>query len=236
MRVTRRCSRPRATRRRSSPKSSRATARSNRNSMPLHEIFGRVLESDVPLPGLPEAPAGRPVWRFERRHPPAGSTTDAASFAVWQRPGDEPWLRARRTADGYRLEYDDGAAFDVDTRNRVIVGDAAGGEETFRHRLVDHVAPLAMSLEAPVLHASSVAVDGALVAFAGPTGAGKSTIAAALARRAHAIGADDALLLEPGGEAVMAQPAYPGVRLRDDSERAVAAGLAGTRRPEPNGK
>ena len=200
-------------------------------------LFGRAIASDMPLPELPEASGEAPAWRFERRPPSGAPPPDEAWFAVWQRPGGDPWLRACRTAGGYRLEYAHGAAFEIDVARRTIAGDLSeGSEETFRHLLVDHVGPLAMSLEVPVLHASSVAIDGNLVAFAGRGGAGKSTIAAALAGRGHALAADDALLVDPRGGHVTAVPAYPGVRLRDDSERAVAAGLAGARRPDPGGK
>src|SRR5262245_64192874 len=100
--------------------------------MPSYELFGRAIGSDMPLPELPDASGETPVWRFERRHPGGAAPPDDSWFAVWQRPGADPWLRACRTAAGYRLEYGDGAAFDVDVARRTIAGDANGGSEETR--------------------------------------------------------------------------------------------------------
>jgi hypothetical protein len=202
----------------------------------MYEIFGRSIASGMPLPELPQASGAGPAWRFERRCPPPAAPA-RPWFVVWRRPDGDPWLRACRTAAGYRLEYRNCAVFDVDLEQRTMAGDTiACAEEMFRHFLLDQVVPLVMSLETPVLHASTVVIDGRLVAFAGPGGAGKSTIATALARRGHAIGGDDALLVTARERSASAVPAYPGVRLWADSERAVAAGLTGWGRTEPSAK
>jgi hypothetical protein len=203
--------------------------------MPRYELFGRALSSGMALPELPEVAASTPAaWRFERRLPaPAGESW----FVIWWRPDGDPWVRACRTAAGYRIQYCNCAEFDVDLDHATIAGETIDcREEMFRHFLVDQVVPLIVSLEAPVLHASAVAIDGRLVAFTGPGGAGKSTLATALVRRGHAIGTDDALRVDARDAAVTAVPAYPGVRLWDDSEREVAAGLAGSGRTAPVAK
>jgi hypothetical protein len=54
------------------------------------------------------------------------------------------------------------------------------------------------------LHASAVAHDGAVYAFAGPPGAGKSTLAAALGREGLPLFCDDTLLLDISGEGPIA--------------------------------
>jgi hypothetical protein len=145
---------------------------------------------------------------------------------------------ATPTAGGYLIEYRRCAEFFVSATPGLVRGDTIDcSEEMFRHFLIDQVVPLALSLDAIVLHASSVALDDRrLVAFTGPGGAGKSTLATALARRGHAIGSDDGLLIDGRGTDVVAVPAYPGVRLWNDSEAAVAAGLSGAGRPEPIAK
>ncbi|HVR38367.1 MAG TPA: hypothetical protein VMU84_04675, partial [Thermoanaerobaculia bacterium] len=51
------------------------------------------------------------------------------------------------------------------------------------------------------LHASAVLVDDRAIVFAAPPGGGKSTLAAAFARRGHAVLADDVVRLEPGRRA-----------------------------------
>jgi hypothetical protein len=71
------------------------------------------------------------------------------------------------------------------------------------------------------LHASAVAVCGKAVLFLGESGAGKSTTAAAFHPRGHAVLADDVAavrLTEAGPEL---QPAWPGLRLMDDSREAL---------------
>lgn len=68
------------------------------------------------------------------------------------------------------------------------------------------------------LHASCVRIGGRAVALAGASGMGKSTLAAALMRRNHAVLADDVTVLETtaaGGPWVL--PTFPRLRLRHDS-------------------
>lgn len=68
------------------------------------------------------------------------------------------------------------------------------------------------------LHASCVRIGGRAVALAGASGMGKSTLAAALMRRDHAVLADDVTVLDTtavGGPWVL--PTFPRLRLRHDS-------------------
>jgi hypothetical protein len=64
------------------------------------------------------------------------------------------------------------------------------------------------------LHACVLEVDSGAVVFLGGRGAGKSTIAAALAQRGHAVLSDDvaAIVEQPAGTWI-AQPGYPRLRL-----------------------
>jgi hypothetical protein len=81
------------------------------------------------------------------------------------------------------------------------------------------------------LHASSVAVDGRAVAFVGPPGAGKSTTAAALAKRGHPVLADDVTAIREVDGKFYAYPAYPGLWLWPDSVELLYG--AGDDRPKP---
>jgi hypothetical protein len=71
------------------------------------------------------------------------------------------------------------------------------------------------------LHASAVAVAGSAVLFLGGSGVGKSTTAAAFHCRGHQVLADDvaAVRLTSGGPEL--EPAWPGLRLLDDSREAI---------------
>lgn len=81
------------------------------------------------------------------------------------------------------------------------------------------------------LHASSVAVDGRAVAFVGPPGAGKSTTAAALAKRGHPVLADDVTAIREVDGTFYAYPAYPGLWLWPDSVELLYG--SGDDRPKP---
>ena len=71
------------------------------------------------------------------------------------------------------------------------------------------------------LHASAVAVDGQAIALVGSPGAGKSTIAAALAQCGFSVIADDVVALVSDGKNFQAQPGYPRLNLWSDSVRAL---------------
>jgi hypothetical protein len=76
------------------------------------------------------------------------------------------------------------------------------------------------------LHASAIDVAEGCVAFVGASGAGKSTVIAALARRGHEIIADDECFLQLGTNGVVqAWPGISGIRLWEDAR--VALGFDG---------
>ncbi len=71
------------------------------------------------------------------------------------------------------------------------------------------------------LHASAVAFGGQAVAFVGSEGAGKSTTAAALALRGHAILSDDVVALAEHDGAFFVHPAYPYLCLWPESVESI---------------
>jgi hypothetical protein len=87
-----------------------------------------------------------------------------------------------------------------------------------RHLLIDQVLPYLLVADgALVLHASCVALDGRAVAFVGPSGIGKSSLAAGFAQRGAALLADDFVhLSEQADGSYLAVPVYPGLRLWPD--------------------
>ena len=66
------------------------------------------------------------------------------------------------------------------------------------------------------LHASCVKIGEPLSAFMGSSGAGKSTIAAALHVRGHGVVADDVTVIDNFGPKPAAYPGYPGLHLLPD--------------------
>jgi energy-coupling factor transporter ATP-binding protein EcfA2 len=188
-----------------------------------YRLYGLVLASNLPLPELAAVavPSGEdPDVRF-RRAPLSCLYPDPPEwFMHWRMPSGEPWLSAAKNDDGYLLRFHDHADFVMDEGGREIVCRywQDGAPETLRHLLIDQVMPLVLNLRgAEALHASAVLVDGGAVAFTGPTGTGKSTLAAELARAGHSVISDDCLGVVHGEAAFEVVPAYPGLRLRSDA-------------------
>ena len=191
--------------------------------MAVYSIYGRRLQSDMPLPELAlAADAGIPDLVFERGRIPEPAGT---WFDIWPVPDGRAWVRGIRVPSGYVVRYEDRADFLVEPARRTITcdDDTESGcpDEMMRHFLLDQVVPLMLSLDAPVLHASSVVIRGAMAAFIGPGGAGKSTLAVALGRLGHPVGSDDGLLLTLTDGEVLGVPAYGGARLCPDSANVV---------------
>ena len=72
-----------------------------------------------------------------------------------------------------------------------------------------------------VLHASAVSMNGRAVAFTGPSGRGKSTLVAALARAGYPLVADDLTVIDFNGQTPLVKPGFPRVKLWPDSAAAL---------------
>jgi hypothetical protein len=191
-----------------------------------YSAFGHVVETARPLPELPEAPSAEGPrctisWVAHVRVP------DHVRWSpVWVAEGRPPdvWF-ARHGADCF-LQFDRLASVRIADGVIEIAGAADVDPAALRHVLLDQILPLALaSAGHMVLHASAVDVDGAAVLFVGPAGAGKSTLAAALAACGADVLADDGVLLEMRGGA-WAVPSYPGLRLWRDAAHVAGAELA----------
>ena len=87
-------------------------------------------------------------------------------------------------------------------------------EVTVRHLFLDQVIPLVLSRREPiVLHASAVQTAHGVIAFAGKSGQGKSTLAVKFAQKGCMLVSDDCLVLRAEHGGWTALPSYPSVRL-----------------------
>jgi hypothetical protein len=186
---------------------------------PLYQHSGFSLSSTLPLTELPAAtlPAGHnPDFIFE---PISGRSPPARGPWIhhWDAGHGTPALSlARATAGGYVLRFPDLADFFIDGEDRQIMARSAPGTNsaTLRHLLLDQVLPRVLAHRGHiVLHAASVQIHGRILAIAGTTGAGKSTLAASFLIAGHPLLSDDGLLLEPGERGTTARPTYPSLRL-----------------------
>lgn len=141
-------------------------------------------------------------------------------FMSLTRVTGEQWLSCAREPGGYRLRFPGLADFIVSADGREIVCEAMPGipPVTTRHLLLDQVVPLVLNLRGhEALHATAILTPRGVCAFIGPTGAGKSTLAASFLYSGYPVLSDDCLVLEADEDAILATPAYPGLRLWDDA-------------------
>ena len=204
--------------------------------MPVYSPYGLGVRCDEALPGVVPLSGARAVDIDVRLRGPAESLDDTrwrngAPVPVYvsaDRDHDTgaPVLTVDRLREArlYRLRYADGIAFALDDAGRRI--DARWPEpwtiDDVATYLLGSVLAFALRLRGSTcLHASAVAVDERAVAFVGAVGAGKSTLAAALARRGYPVIADDVVALAETDEGFVVHPGPPRIRLWPDSTRAL---------------
>jgi hypothetical protein len=116
----------------------------------------------------------------------------------------------------FRLRYADGTEFLVSRSGAEVWAawpEPLTLEDTTTY-LLGPVLGFVLRLRGAVcLHASAVALGGRAVALVGPAGAGKSTTAAAFARRGIPVLSDDVVVLDRRGASLWVQPGNPRLRL-----------------------
>jgi sarcosine oxidase gamma subunit len=187
-----------------------------------YHAYGRTLATDRPLPELEPSDALPDITIAWNARPPI--PPDARWTTLWRFSTEEPWVTMTR-ANGVRHlrfgRFADVALSDgrIDVSRRGHASDA-----TLRHLVLDQALPLALaSRGALVVHASALVRQTRAIVIAGRAGAGKSTLAALLARDGWRVIADDGVVLEGRSPDVRVIGSYPGLRVYGDS--ADAAGL-----------
>lgn len=181
-------------------------------------ICDLALASNIPLPELSPAKVCAAGCRFELLPPENPSPSNFAWFHHWtfEEGGKEAWAHFARTGDGYLLRFPSCGDFFVSANAAEIQCRPLPGipEVTVRHLFLDQVIPLVLSRREPiVLHASAVQTAHGVIAFAGKSGQGKSTLAAKFAQKGCMLVSDDCLVLRAEHGGWTALPSYPGVRL-----------------------
>ena len=152
-----------------------------------------------------------------------------APFARWRTEDGEVAATFHHRAEGYAIRFNERADFAVSLGGAAVTCVPVPGvsEHSLRDLFLNQVVPLIRGMEGDlVIHASAVALDGGAVAFAGQTGRGKSTLAAAFASASMPFLADDGVTLVRDGERYLVTPNRPSLRLWHDSQCAVGARLA----------
>lgn len=210
----------------------------------LHRIYGLVLGVSRSIPGLPawqgqpppdvdvivhwmQPPSGPTAVEWRRLHSSENVDDDGRPLFLLERAvGNRPL---------FRLSYSDGTTFWIrkghpEAADEVWATwpDDLTSEDASTYFLGPVLGYLLRMRGQIVLHASAVGVpappgsrrSAVAVAFVGPSGVGKSTTAAAFARRGHPVLTEDACALaEPiGGEGPFhVVPGYPLIRLWGES-------------------
>jgi hypothetical protein len=159
-------------------------------------------------------------------HParPQGLPSGTDRFRVWEMPDGKAWLEFFRVADGYLLRFPGFADFVLSAEGREVQGWPVPGASPsmFEHLYLNQVIPLALSRQGKlVLHAGAIETSAGAVAFAAPSGRGKSTLTASFASSGHRFITDDGLPLEWREGRLVAIPGDTSIRLLDDSRHAL---------------
>jgi hypothetical protein len=196
----------------------------------FYTVFGLLLRANLRIPGLtPErVPSESPDVEIHLGVSPGA--TDVASSGLEElmyassyiADSGESALRIWKTANAgfLRLEYFDGTQFWFDPGGTAVwaTWPATQSLEDVATYLLGPVLGLLLRLRGvPCLHASAVVFGDSIVAFAGSEGTGKSTTAAALASRGHAVISDDIVALVERERSFLVLPAYPYLSLWPES-------------------
>jgi hypothetical protein len=188
---------------------------------PSATVFGLDVSTDVELPFLQRLPGGRSVRPTGRR---LDISVAAAGAPAPDWPDSAELVCDQRQPDGtvnFRIEADSDAGYLIwgptygrhllsrdGQRALCIPGDCPA--DAWQRLLIAQVLPFAALLHGlEILHASAVVTDGGAIAFAGPSGAGKTSVALELCRRGASFLADDVLALERAGDDLMGHPGTP---------------------------
>ncbi|MEH6587319.1 MAG: hypothetical protein V7720_12220 [Halioglobus sp.] len=141
-------------------------------------------------------------------------------FYCWQGDAGRREVLFYRLSEAYLIRHPGLVDFTLWPSNQKVsaVPVPSISDTTVEYIFNNQIQPLLSSAQGRlVLHGSAVASpDGALV-FLAPSGTGKSTVASFLAGVGFPLLSDDAVTLLPGNVSTQVQPAFPGVRLWEDS-------------------
>ena len=153
-----------------------------------------------------------------------------------QSPDGKCWFEYYATGAGRVLRYPKlvDFVFDPDLLSAGVCALPAltCDRDTVEHLFHNSMLPMLLADGgALMLHGAAIDMDGSAVVFIGPSGRGKSTLAASFAASGVPFLSDDSIRLNPVADGYIAQPGYPSVRLWRDSDAAVIS----RRLPAPSG-
>lgn len=188
-----------------------------------YRVCGLNIGSSIPFPELRAEPDSHLAFSPDIEFEMGGelSRRDRGNVVMTcEEPDGTPWVTCTKTNDSYGFHYPGFADFLIDRLGRRVSCVAKSGTtpETIRHLFLDQIFPPLLNLRGrEALHASAIQTPSGACAFIGPSGGGKSTLAAAFHSIGYPVLSDDCLLLKEDTDHASVEPAYPGLRLWDDS-------------------
>ncbi len=169
-----------------------------------YSAFGLIIESEIPCPDF-AASEGKPDVTVCRGTVPATLGREA-----------EKGARYEVSEDAFLLTVDGIGRYLVDGSEKIVVEASVGVSDSdlFAFLTGSPLAALLIRKGMLVLHAAVIERDGRAIALAGPSGSGKSHLAATLIRQGFRLLSDElcALQVAPGG-AAMAAPGFPALHV-----------------------
>jgi hypothetical protein len=185
--------------------------------------YGLRLQSDGPIPGLePDADPGEPP-DLSIRLGTLPEWAGSAATEIRQQSGQSPSPQLRFwqfEGDRVLFHYPDGTRFYLDLPRGELWATwpaVLSLEDTATYLLGPVLGYFLRRRGVLCLHGSAVLLGERCVIFAGPAGAGKSTLAAALATVGWPVLTEDVCCLARQPEAFTVQPGYPRIRLWPES-------------------
>ncbi len=189
-----------------------------------YRVYGHILSCNAPLHELKQTPPLDSTENTDIRILFSPSDEDLPLPSSWyltiSLADGTPWLRCAKVSPGYLLHFPNLASFVFDTSRRSIrcVPQEQTPPHTLHHLLLDQVLPLVLNHKGKeVLHGAAVITPYGACAFVGPTGTGKSTLAASFLSAGYSVLSDDCVVLDSRNGNIVAIPAYPGLRLWNDA-------------------
>ena len=188
----------------------------------MYLIFDILIECDMALPELQESNDGSAYLHVKQGMPLNDQSVDW--YHEWQ-DNNITHLRFGHLDDKHILEFPGLSCFTISLNDMAIEYSASPDvpPESIRHLLLDQVIPRTLGqLGRLVLHASAIRLtDGSGIAFLGESGWGKSTLASSFIDSGAQLISDDCLLIEKNAHKLTGTNSYQGVRLLNDSAKAI---------------
>lgn len=210
-------------------------------------VFGLRLYSNVPLPGVTpsNSPKESPEIRAYlgmRPHPAEEDGRGQEELIYTNADSGQPhnmglciWRVVEKGL--LRIAYPDGTQFWLDDRRETLWAtwpETLSLEETCTYLFGPILGFLLRLRGTTCLHASAVNIEGRAVAFVGAAGTGKSTTAAAFARRGFSVLSDDIVPLMERDDLFLVLPAYSHLCLWPDSVKMLYGSADALPRVNPN--